>query len=63
MTNGITGSAQRTVDLAVLKPVIRGVPAILKPHLSAKWDEIKKDTEHNKGVGDNAQNAGKQLPT
>ncbi|KAK4828563.1 hypothetical protein QYF61_027532 [Mycteria americana] len=51
-----------TVDFAMLKPLIRGDPAILKPHLVAKRDEIKKDTEHNEGLGDNAQNAHKQLP-
>ncbi|KAK4828275.1 hypothetical protein QYF61_024940 [Mycteria americana] len=52
-----------TVDFAMLKPLIRGAPAILKPHLVAKRDEIKKDTEHKEGLGDNAQNAHKQLPT
>ncbi|KAK4818861.1 hypothetical protein QYF61_020080 [Mycteria americana] len=52
-----------TVDFAMLKSLIRGAPAILKSHLVAKRDEIKKDTEHNEGLGDNAQNAHKQLPT
>ncbi|KAK4806261.1 hypothetical protein QYF61_013405 [Mycteria americana] len=52
-----------TVDFAMLKPLIRGAPAILKPHLVAKRDEIKKDTEHNEELGDNTQNAHKQLPT
>ncbi|KAK4810621.1 hypothetical protein QYF61_007358 [Mycteria americana] len=52
-----------TVDFAMLKPLIRGAPAILKSHLVAKRDEIKKDTEHNEGLGDNAQTARKQLPT
>ncbi|KAK4815931.1 hypothetical protein QYF61_010188 [Mycteria americana] len=52
-----------TVDFAMLKPLIRGAPAILKSHLVAKRDEIKKDTEHKEGLGDNAQNAHKQLPT
>ncbi|KAK4811160.1 hypothetical protein QYF61_019791 [Mycteria americana] len=52
-----------TVDFAMLKPLIRGAPAILKSHLVAKRDEIKKDTEHNEGLGDNTQTAHKQLPT
>ncbi|KAK4810669.1 hypothetical protein QYF61_007469, partial [Mycteria americana] len=52
-----------TVDFAMLKPLIRGAPAILKSHSVAKRDEIKKDTEHNEGLGDNAQNAHKQVPT
>ncbi|KAK4811127.1 hypothetical protein QYF61_019758 [Mycteria americana] len=52
-----------TVDFGMLKPLIRGAPAILKPHLVAKRDEIKKDTEHNEGLGDNTQTAHKQLST
>lgn len=36
-----------TVRFAILKPPIRGAPAVLKPYLIAKQDEIKRDTEYN----------------
>jgi len=47
---------------AMLEPLIRGVPAILKTHLVVKRDKIKTDTEYKEGLGDHAQNAHKQLP-
>ena len=55
-------SLSATVDFTMLKPLSRGAPAIAKPHLVARRDEIKKDTEHSERLGDNAQNARKQLP-
>ena len=40
-----------TVDYTMLKPLIRGAPAILKPYLIAKRDEIKRDREQNEEIG------------
>lgn len=48
-----------TEDFAMLKPLIRGAPAILKPYLVEKRDEIKRNIEYNKKQGNNAP---KQLP-
>ena len=50
-----------TVDYTMLKPLIRGAPAILKPYLIAKQDEIKRDTEHNEELG--GDDPHRQLPT
>lgn len=44
----------------MLKLLIRGGPAILKPYLVAKQDEIKRDAEYNKSQGNNVP---KQLST
>lgn len=45
----------------MLKPLLREAPAVLKRYLIANWDEIKRDTEHNEGLGDN--DPCNQLPT
>ena len=45
----------------MLKPLLREVPAVLKPSLMAKQDEIKRETEHNEGLGNNDH--CNQLPT
>lgn len=50
-----------TSDYAMLKPLLREAPAVLKRYLIANWDEIKRDTEHNEGLGDN--DPCNQLPT
>lgn len=36
----------------MLNPLLREAPAVLKPYLIAIWNEIKRDTEHNEGLGD-----------
>ena len=57
-----------TVDFAMLKPLIRGAPTVLKPYLIAKRDEIRRDTEYNallaiEANGNAAQQAIRHLPT
>lgn len=57
-----------TVDFTILKPLIRGAPAVLKPYLIAKQDKIKRDTEYNVLLdievdGNATQRAIRHLPT
>lgn len=50
-----------TIDYVMLKPLLRGAPAVLKPYLIAKRHKIKRDTECKKGLGNHDPCI--QLPT